>query len=97
MSQAADLPTQVRQILHVEWDPIGVSSFPGAQDEYESYVGEVCGLVSARAGKQRIFDYLWRMETEYMGLRGNRPRTEQIAERLANLSAPRDSGTRSDT
>jgi hypothetical protein len=35
--------------------------------------------------KADIFDYLWWLETEHMGLTGNRQSTEHFAERLLKL------------
>ena len=75
----------IRQILLKEWDPIGVSEIKEAQDEYDSYVGEIYKLLIARKPKHEIFDYLWWLETEHMGLTGNRQATEHFAERLAKL------------
>lgn len=75
----------IRRILLKEWDPIGVSEIPEAQDEYDSYVGEIHKMLISRKPKYEIFDYLWWLETEHMGLTGNRQATEHFAERLAKL------------
>ena len=75
----------IHGILLKEWDPIGVSHIPEAQDEYDSYVGEVHRLLSRRVPQHEIFNYLWSVETEHMGLCGNRQRTEQVAAKLTNL------------
>jgi hypothetical protein len=75
----------IHEILLKEWDPIGVSHVPEAQDEYDSYVGEVYRLLSRRVPQHDIFDYLWWVETEHMSLCGNRQRTEQVAAKLAKL------------
>jgi hypothetical protein len=74
----------IRAIL-VEWDPIGVSNMPGAQDEYDAYVPEVAQLISKTASVEEIFSYLWQLETEHIGLVGNEPKTRQIATRLLGL------------
>lgn len=68
-----------------EWDPIGVSEFAGAQDEYDGYVDEVSELLSKKASTARIFDWLWAIETESMMLEGDRQHTKRVAERLAGL------------
>jgi len=75
----------IRRVLLNEWDPIGVSEIMEAQDEYDSYVGAVYRMLITRKSKTDIFDYLWWLETEHMGLTGNRRSTEYIAERLAKL------------
>ncbi len=75
----------IRRILLKEWDPIGVNEIEEAQDEYNSYVGAIYKLLIDRKAKHEIFDYLWWVETEHMGLTGNRQMTEHIAARLAKL------------
>ena len=75
----------IRRVLLKEWDPIGVSEIMEAQDEYDPYVGAVYRMLITRKSKTDIFDYLWWLETEHMGLTGDRQSTEHIAERLAKL------------
>ena len=75
----------IRVILLQDWDPIGVSHIPEAQDEYDSYVNEVYGLLIRREPRHRLVDFLWWVETQHMGLRGSRQRTEQVADRLLRL------------
>lgn len=70
----------IRSILLQEWDPIGISALPEAHDEYDKYLPEMCRLISKRAAAHELFEYLWRLETEHMGLRGNREKTERSAE-----------------
>jgi hypothetical protein len=84
-SKAREAHAVIKRILLTEWDPIGVSEFPEAQDEYDAYVSEVYRLLSRRAGVREMFDYLWWLETTHMGLCGDRQRTEKIAERLVGL------------
>jgi hypothetical protein len=75
----------IRDVLLKEWDPIGVAQFAEAQDEYDHYVAEADVLVFGNASADEIFDYLWKIETESMGLPGNRPKTELIARRLLEM------------
>lgn len=75
----------IHRILLYDWDPIGVSDIPEAQDEYDSYVGGVYRLLITRATQHQIFDFLWDVETNRMGLFGNRSRTQNIAEQLHKL------------
>ena len=74
-----------RVLLH-DWDPIGVRDMPEALDEYDSYVPEIYGLLIRREPRHKLVDYLWWVETEHMGLCGNRRRTEQVADRLLGLA-----------
>jgi hypothetical protein len=76
----------IRKALLQEWDPIGVAEIPGAQDEYDGYVASIYKLLIQRSPVTKIFEYLWWLETEHMGLTGDRQRTQRFAERLARLS-----------
>jgi hypothetical protein len=82
----------IRDILLHEWDPIGVSDEPNAQDEYDSYIHEIHGMLIRHEPKYRLFDHLWWIETVAMGLFGNRSRTEMVADRLIELRGEIESG-----
>lgn len=84
--QAHQAHETIREILMREWDPIGVSEIREAQDEYDAYVADVYRLLSRRASTNEVFDCLWWLETEHMGLSGDRQRTRRIAERLFELA-----------
>ncbi len=86
-SKAREAHAIIKRILLMEWDPIGVSEFAEAQDEYDAYTSEVYRLLARRTSVREIFDYLWWLETEHMGLCGDRQRTEKIAERLGALTS----------
>ena len=75
----------ISDVLLKEWDPIGISGVPEAQDEYGGYVAEIYELVAHKASQAEIFAHLWRIETDYMGLAGNRPKTESVAKRLFEM------------
>jgi hypothetical protein len=75
----------IRQILLKEWDPIGVADVPEAQDEYDSYVGKIYGMLIRHEPRPRLVDHLWWIETDYMGLSGNWQHTEAIADQLLRL------------
>ena len=79
------LQNRIRDELLHEWDPIGIQKYPGAQDEYDSYVPDVCQLLSSRAMEGEILNYLWWLETQHMGLQGQRERTEVFAKRLLQI------------
>lgn len=75
-----------------EWDPIGIANVPEAADEYDSYVVEISGLLIRHQSRQQLTDHLWWIETEHMGLCGNRPKTEAIADRLCDLRSEIERG-----
>ena len=86
LNQARRYHDAIREILLHEWDPIGVGDILEAQDEYDSYFGEIHALLIRREPLYKMVDFLWWAETEHMGLRGNRRKTELVAERLLRLS-----------
>lgn len=79
------LLSQINEILLNAWDPIGVRCIPEAQDEYRFYVYPVYDLLMSERPETDIFDYLWLIETEHMGLNGDKIKTKSIANRLRNL------------
>ena len=79
------LGERVRQILIHEWDPIGIADVPEAQDEYDSYVAEVRAMLLHKVTKGRIVQHLWRIETDAMGLLGDRARIEAAVDSLIRL------------
>ena len=89
MSERLDLARRyheaIRGILLHEWDPIGIADDPAAQDEYDGYIHEIHGMLIRHELRHRLVDHLWWVETEHMGLYGNRSRTELIADRLIRM------------
>lgn len=75
----------VDRMLWEDWDPIGVNEIPEARDEYESYVPGVVQLIRQATSAADVFRHLWWLETVYMGLGGDRSRTQAMADRLFAL------------
>jgi len=75
----------IRRILLQDWDPIGVADVAEAQDEYDSYIGKIYGMLIRHEPRHKLVDHLWWIETDSMGLAGNHQHTEAIADRLLNL------------
>ncbi|MFC1856903.1 hypothetical protein ACFL9U_02620 [Thermodesulfobacteriota bacterium] len=75
----------IKNVLLKEWDPIGLSDVPEAQDEYDAYVSGVYKRLISRSKKEGMFEYLWEIETQHMGLFGNRSHTEAIIKKLMQL------------
>lgn len=86
LDRARATQSAIKRILLEDWDPIGISSLPDAQNEYDGYVAEVYRLLSRGATRSELIDYLWWVETEHMGLIADRQRTEKVASQLAGLS-----------
>ena len=83
----------IRRALLQDWDPIGVGESPEAQDEYDSYVPAVYRLLITRRPEHEVFAYLWRLETEHMGLIGSRRETEEFAARLMRIPEEIEAGS----
>jgi hypothetical protein len=75
----------IREVLLNEWDPIGVAQIPETADEYDSYVPTIYKMLISRVPKHELFDYLWWLESEHMGLTGDRGRTEEFTNRLLDI------------
>lgn len=75
----------LRNLVMSEWDPIGVKGIPEAADEYDAYLSEMRQLVMSGASAQMLFEYLWKIETQRMGLTGDRENTLKFSGRLSEL------------
>lgn len=82
------LMEEIQKILLKEWDPIGIQDIPEAQDEYDSYISDIYKLIHSKKTESEVFDYLWEIETDHMGLSGDKKHTQTIAHKLFKLSAP---------
>jgi hypothetical protein len=70
----------IDEILWKDWDPIGVQwAKEAARDEYHSYLPKVFEIAKSDKSRQEISDYLLNIETEYMGLSGNKEKCDKIA------------------
>jgi hypothetical protein len=81
-TRRAILTERVSQILHYDWDPIGIAGIPEARDEYDSYVTPIVQLLLKGQGRTAIAAHLDRLERELMGLTvGSQPshRTQHAA------------------
>ena len=77
----------IREILLRHWDPIGVADIPEAQGEYDSYIPGIYGRLVRHVSQQDMFDHLWGIETQNMGLAANRAKTEAVAQKLVTLNS----------
>lgn len=69
----------IKEFLLYEWDPIGVGGSPNAENEYDGYVAPILSMLRQGKTKDELFTYMWWMETDHMGLDGNRPSTLEKA------------------
>ena len=96
LDRAKSYQDAIRQVLMQEWDPIGVAGVPQAQDEYDSYIQQIYGMLIRREQKFKLVDFLWWAETESMGLYGSRKRTEHIADLLLRIIEQPEGGMQSE-
>ncbi len=59
---------QIRHVLLNVWDPIGIKEERNAQDEYDSYLGEILDLLLRGATDEELSDRLLYFVNDRMGL-----------------------------
>ncbi len=75
----------IRDALWERWDPIGVNDAPDAIDEYDGYVNPIVTMAQTNsASEESVFGYLWQVETEQIGLPGNREHTKSFVTYLCS-------------
>ncbi len=77
-----ELWTRVDEVLHYLWDPIGISDAPQARSEYSSYLPQVFKRVLNQDSKESTAKYLVSIETDFIGLSGNKTKALDVAETL---------------
>lgn len=77
----------IGEALRNEWDPIGVGHVPEAHDEYDGYAPAIYNLVVGDKSRDEIVDYLCWLETEQIGMPGDREGVERFADRLLGFRA----------
>ncbi len=85
MRNAEHLWLAVRDALLNRWDPIGVRDAPQARDEYDSYVSPIFCMLIEEPSAEKIFNYLWYVQTELMGLSEDRAHSEAVSQFLITL------------
>lgn len=76
----------IRVALMRDWDPIGVADIPEAADEYDSYIASIYRILVDARSEEAMVDFLYRTETETMGLTGSsRDRLREVARKLLTL------------
>ncbi|MBI1827043.1 MAG: cyclase family protein [Planctomycetes bacterium] len=78
----------IHDVLIREWDPIGVSDEPAAQDEYDSYIPRIYRLIVEGADDFALARHLEKIETDQMGLASHHDRNDRIAWRLREVLSP---------
>lgn len=75
---------KINTLLLEQWDPIGIAGTPDAEDEHSQYAEPVYKIIQSSQSYKELFAYLWKIETEHMGIKGDRIKTEGFAKMLFN-------------
>ena len=65
--RAREIQDAIRTILLHEWDPLCVVHLPGAQDEYDGYIGSVYSWLAAGSSATEVAERLAALERESLG------------------------------
>jgi len=76
---------QMRHVLIEIWDPIGIKDEPNAQDEYDSYIGELYDLLVGHADDSQLIDYLYKAAHDHMGLDAARSDMQATVDALKKI------------
>jgi hypothetical protein len=89
IDQIAEIHRKIDSVLLHDWDPIGVSHAPEAQDEYRGYVRCVYDVAVSTRSANEVAKLLVTIQRESMGLSQGR-KLEQlipVAEKILALVA----------
>lgn len=84
--RSIQIQESIRGVLMQKWDPIGIKDEPGAQEEYDRYIEGVYRLLADASPTEGIVDYLYKIETERIGLSSNRKGLHAVAEMLKEIN-----------
>lgn len=78
---------QIRDILMQDWDPIGVSEWVEARDEYDRYVNQIYSFfLKGALTRENLQEYLMKSATDKMGLTQTSPEKAEItAKKIGEL------------
>jgi hypothetical protein len=85
VSKEQILYKQIDEILWNDWDPIGINDCVQARDEYYGYLPHVLHFKLQGLDLETIAQYLFKTETESMGLRSDIEHCRKIAGKIINL------------
>lgn len=83
--KTSSLLSEVKRVLIMDWDPIGIQKIPDAVTEYDGYALEINQLLVESRSVEEICAYLRWIVVDRMGLDGNEAHTMTVAELLVSL------------
>ena len=84
----SSLLSEVKRVLLMDWDPIGIQKIPDAITEYDGYALGVYHLLVESRSIEEIYVHLRWIVVDRMGLDDNEVHTMAVAKLLVSL--PRD-------
>ena len=90
-NESRRIRVEIRRVLITVWDPIGVRGEPNAQDEYDSYLGNVLALLTSGASDDQINEHLLRIVTERMELPAKKEDMQSTVSALRLIQIPQES------
>ena len=80
-----ELYKRIDEILFYKWDPIGISDWDWARDEYQSYLPRVFSHALESDSPEQITKYLGVASTESMGLSAAPEHDMEIAKMIIEI------------
>jgi len=75
----------IEQVLFNDWDPIGINDDFATFDEYDSYAPEIASMwFNGGLTEDVIVEYLLKIETQYIGLSGDKEKARKVAKKLVS-------------
>ena len=91
--RAREIQRLIADVLHRNWDPIGVRDMPETADEYEAYVGGVYRLLVSGTSVRELSEHLVHVETQALGFADTDPRMLiPVAKKLLKLNVKLEPG-----
>jgi len=86
--KARQIKLELRKVLLSDWDPIGISDFPEASDEYDTYLGNIFHLINIGSTARELAEYLFEVESIQMGItRGSVEQLLPVSQKLISTYA----------
>lgn len=83
---AAEIQDSIRQVLFLDWDPIGVNDNPRLADEYDSYITPIYRILASTRSEDDLIDYLFETEHDTIGCGcQSREQLRPVAQKLLAL------------
>jgi len=87
-SKARQIKIELRKVLLSDWDPIGISEFSEASNEYDTYLGNIFHLINTGSTERELAEYLFDVESIQMGItRGSGEELVPVSQKLISTYA----------